>query len=275
MPLGGLVTAGIIAAGAGALAGGIKGVSDINRAKKIKVPEYKPFEVSKSAQRMQGLAQAQMFAAAPGQRALERSLLASQAGGMAATQRAAGSGAQALAAAAGLQAGTNQALAQQAMQEQAMQQQRLANLFGAEQNMQQQELAKFQYDEEFRRMEQQRQQQMRDAGWQSIVGGLQNLGGTMIAAGGLPTGGRPAANRADMFERARYTTGPVTSQTPSLMSSFGPSPQSMYNMGSMAQLPSSMRPQAPGMPIGVGFNALPNIMSAIQRPDVNQFPRRR
>lgn len=240
------ITAGIIAAGIGAVAGGIKGVSDISRAKKIKVPEYKPFEVSKSAQRMQGLAQAQMFAAAPGQRALERSLLASQAGGMAATQRAAGSGAQALAAAAGLQAGTNQALAQQAMQEQAMQQQRLANLFGAEQNMQQQELAKFQYDEEFRRMEQQRQQQMRDAGWQSIVGGLQNLGGTMISAAGLPGMGRSRSPQSDITERARYTTEPALSQTPGLLN--------------------AMRAQAMGGPSGSGFGVLPSIMSSISRP---------
>lgn len=265
----------MILAGIGAATGIAKGISDISRAKKIKVPEYKPFEISESARRMQGLAQAQMFARNPAEAAQQRATLASQAGAMAATQRAAGSGAQALAAAAGLQAGTNQALAQQAMQEQAMQQQRLANLMGASQNIQQQELTKFQYGEEFRRMEQQRQQQMRDAGWQSIVGGVQNAAGTMIAGSGLMGGVGKASAGADMFERARYTTEPALSQTPSLMSSFGPSPQSMYNMGSMAQLPSALRPQAPGMSIGVGFNALPNIMSAIQPPDVNQFRRRR
>lgn len=189
MPLGGLVLAGI-----GAAVGIGKGISDISQARKIKVPEYKPFEISESARRMQGLAQAQMFARDPMAAAQQRAILASQAGGMAATQRAAGSGSQALAAAAGLQAGTNQAMFQQAMQERQMLQQRFANLAGAEQGMQQQELTKFQYDEQFRQMEQQRKQRMRDAGFQSIVGGLQNVGGMAAAYGGKNTGNLGSLN---------------------------------------------------------------------------------
>lgn len=170
-------------AGIGAATGIAKGISDIIQAKKIKVPEYKPYEISQSARRLQGLAQAQMFARDPMAAAQQRGILASQAGSMAATQRAAGSGAQALAAAAGLQAGTNQAMFQQAMQERMNYQQRFANLSGAERIMMEQEATKFQQDETFRLREQQRKQRMQDAGFQSIVGGLQNAGGMFIASG--------------------------------------------------------------------------------------------
>jgi hypothetical protein len=181
MPLGGLLTAGLITAGVGAAAGIGKGISDISRAKKIKPAEYKPYEISQSARRMQGLAQAQLNARNPFAAAQQRGILASQAGSMAGVQRSATSSSQALAAAAGLQAGTNQALYQQGLQEQQAYQNRLATLFGAERTMMGEEQAKWNMDERKRMQDVQLKEQMRSAGWQSVVGGLQNAAGMMIA----------------------------------------------------------------------------------------------
>jgi hypothetical protein len=266
MPLGGLVLAGI-----GAATGIVKGISDISRSKKIKPAEYKPFEISQGARRMQGLAQAQLNARVPGAAAQQRGLLASQAGAMAGTQRAAQSSSQALAAAAGLQAGTNQAMAEQAMQEQQMYQQRLATLFGAEQNLQQQEGMKWELDETKRLQDVQMKEAMRNAGWQSIVGGVQNAATSMIAGSEfLPGRGAPSA---DMVDIPRLTQGMATSQASSLFPQ-RMSPQSAYSMGTMAQLPSALRPQAPGRSFGVGLSSLPGILQATRRPDVNTLLRR-
>jgi hypothetical protein len=190
---------GAIVAGIGAATGIAKGIVNLSQAKKIKVPEYKPYEIPEEVARMKGMAEAQMFARNPLAAAQQRAILASQAGAMAGTQRTAQSSSQALAAAAGLQAGTNQAMFQQALQERADYQQRFANLSGAYQAMAAQKAT---HQEEYninRLREQQRKQQLEDAGWQSMVGGLQNVGGMMIAGGGsgqmtgLGQGGNPFA----------------------------------------------------------------------------------
>ena len=239
MPLGGLVLAGI-----GAATGIVKGISDISRSKKIKPAEYKPFEISQGARRMQGLAQAQLNARVPGAAAQQRGLLASQAGAMAGTQRAAQSSSQALAAAAGLQAGTNQAMAEQAMQEQQMYQQRLATLFGAEQNLQQQEGMKWELDETKRLQDVQMKEAMRNAGWQSIVGGVQNAATSMIAGSEfLPSGGRqPRVPSVPVRPESNLVSGLQ-------MLGYGaPSPQTMYSPSQMAAVPSSMWGGLRGIP---------------------------
>ena len=181
MPLGGLATAGLIAAGVGAATGIGKGIGDIIKGSKIK-PKYTPFQISESAKRMQGLAQAQLNARSPYAAAQQRGILGSQANAAAAVQRAVTDPSQAIAAAAGMQGSTNQALAQQMMQEQQLYAQRFANLMGAEQNLQQQEMMKFQADERKYAQDMAMKQALRNAGFQSVVGGLQNFAGTAIGA---------------------------------------------------------------------------------------------
>lgn len=199
MPLGGLVTAGIITAGVGSAMGIGKGIADLSRSKKIK-PEYTPFQISESAKRMQGLAQAQLNARAPGAAARERSIQGSQAQTLGAVGRGARDSASALqmAAVAQAQAGREQAQMQDADAQ--YYQSALSRLFGAEQNMQQQEAMKYQEDFRKYQMDTQMKEALRSEGFQGIVGGLQNAGGMMMGAGmnpnmqGMFGGGRGQAS---------------------------------------------------------------------------------
>lgn len=185
MPLGGLVTAGIITAGVGSAMGIGKGIADLSRAKKIK-PQYTPFQISESAKRMQGLAQAQLNARAPGAAARERSIQGSQAQTLGAVGRGVRDSASALqmAAVAQAQAGREQAQMQDADAQ--YYQSALARLFGAEQNMQQQEGMKYQEDFRKYQMDTQMKEALRSEGSQGIVGGLQNFGGMMMGVGMNP-----------------------------------------------------------------------------------------
>lgn len=185
MPLGGLVTAGIITAGVGSAIGIGKGIADLSRAKKIK-PQYTPFQISESAKRMQGLAQAQLNARAPGAAARERSIQGSQAQTLGAVGRGVRDSASALqmAAVAQAQAGREQAQMQDADAQ--YYQSALARLFGAEQNMQQQEAMKYQEDFRKYQMDTQMKEALRSEGFQGIVGGLQNIGGQMMGVGMNP-----------------------------------------------------------------------------------------
>lgn len=180
MPLGGLVVAGI-----GSAIGIGKGIADLSRASKIK-PQYTPFQISESAKRMQGLAQAQLNARAPGAAARERSIQGSQAQTLGAVGRGVRDSASALqmAAVAQAQAGREQAQMQDADAQ--YYQSALARLFGAEQNMQQQEAMKYQEDFRKYQMDTQMKEALRSEGFQGIVGGLQNAGGMMMAAGSGP-----------------------------------------------------------------------------------------
>lgn len=180
MPLGGLVVAGI-----GSAIGIGKGIADLSRASKIK-PQYNAFQISESAKRMQGLAQAQLNARAPGAAARERSIQGSQAQTLGAVGRGARDSASALqmAAVAQAQAGREQAQMQDADAQ--YYQSALSRLFGAEQNMQQQEAMKYQEDFRKYQMDTQMKEALRSEGFQGIVGGLQNAGGMMMAAGSGP-----------------------------------------------------------------------------------------
>lgn len=194
MPLGGLVVAGI-----GSAIGIGKGIADLSRASKIK-PQYNAFQISESAKRMQGLAQAQLNARAPGAAARERSIQGSQAQTLGAVGRGARDSASALqmAAVAQAQAGREQAQMQDADAQ--YYQSALSRLFGAEQNMQQQEAMKYQEDFRKYQMDTQMKEALRSEGFQGIVGGLQNAGGMMMGAGmnpnmqGMFGGGRGQAS---------------------------------------------------------------------------------
>lgn len=180
MPLGGLVVAGI-----GSAIGIGKGIADLSRARKIK-PQYNAFQISESAKRMQGLAQAQLNARAPGAAARERAIQGSQAQTMGAVGRGVRDSASALqmAAVAQAQAGREQAQMQDADAQ--YYQSALARLFGAEQNIQQQEAMKYQEDFRKYQMDTQMKEALRSEGFQGIVGGLQNFGGMMMGAGSGP-----------------------------------------------------------------------------------------
>jgi hypothetical protein len=180
MPLGGLVVAGI-----GSAIGIGKGIADLSRAKKIK-PQYNPFEISESAKRMQGLAQAQLNARAPGAAARERSIQGSQAQTLGAVGRGARDSASALQMAAVAQAQAGREQAQMQDMDAQYYQSALGRLFGAEQNMQQQEAMKYQEDFRKYQMDTQMKEALRSEGFQGIVGGLQNAGGMMMAAGSGP-----------------------------------------------------------------------------------------
>ena len=180
MPLGGLVVAGI-----GSAIGIGKGIADLSRAKKIK-PQYNPFEISESAKRMQGLAQAQLNARAPGAAARERSIQGSQAQTLGAVGRGARDSASALQMAAVAQAQAGREQAQMQDMDAQYYQSALGRLFGAEQNMQQQEAMKYQEDFRKYQMDAQMKEALRSEGFQGIVGGLQNAGGMMMGAGMNP-----------------------------------------------------------------------------------------
>jgi hypothetical protein len=194
MPLGGLVVAGI-----GSAIGIGKGIADLSRAKKIK-PQYNPFEISESAKRMQGLAQAQLNARAPGAAARERSIQGSQAQTLGAVGRGARDSASALQMAAVAQAQAGREQAQMQDMDAQYYQSALGRLFGAEQNMQQQEAMKYQEDFRKYQMDTQMKEALRSEGFQGIVGGLQNAGGMMMAGGSGPnaflgkTGASPQLN---------------------------------------------------------------------------------
>ena len=177
MPLAGLVTAGV-----GSLIGIGKGIADISRSKKIK-PKYTPFQISESAKRMQGLAQAQLNARAPGAAQRDRGIQGSQAQMLGAVGRGVTDSATALqmAAASQAQAGREQASAQDADAQ--YYQSAIGRLFGAEQNMQQQEGMKYQEDFRKFQLDTQMKEALRSEGFQGITGGLQNVGGMMMAAG--------------------------------------------------------------------------------------------
>jgi hypothetical protein len=177
MPLGGLVVAGI-----GSAVGIGKGIADLSRAKKIK-PVYNPFEISESAKRMQGLAQAQLNARAPGAASRERGIQGSQANTMAAVGRGVTDSATALQMAAASQAQTGRELSSMQDADAQYYQGAIARLFGAEQNMQQQEAMKYQEDFRKYQMDAQMKEALRSEGFQGIVGGLQNMGGMMMASG--------------------------------------------------------------------------------------------
>lgn len=177
MPLGGLVVAGI-----GSAVGIGKGIADLSRAKKIK-PQYNPFQISESAKRMQGLAQAQLNARAPGSAARERAIQGSQAQTMAAVGRGVTDSATALQMAAASQAQAGREAASMQDADAQYYQGAIARLFGAEQNMQQQEATKYQEDFRKYQMDAQMKEALRSEGFQGIVGGLQNMGGMMMASG--------------------------------------------------------------------------------------------
>lgn len=193
MPLGGLVVAGI-----GSAIGIGKGIADLSRASKIK-PQYNAFQISESAKRMQGLAQAQLNARAPGAAARERSIQGSQAQTMGAVGRSVRDSGSALqmAAVAQAQAGREQAQMQDADAQ--YYQSALGRLFGAEQNMQQQEAMKYQEDFRKYQMDAQMKEALRSEGFQGIVGGLQNAGGMMMAAGSGPNAFLGKAGRRDPY----------------------------------------------------------------------------
>jgi hypothetical protein len=183
MPLAGLVTAGV-----GSLIGIGKGIADISRSKKIK-PQYTPFQISESAKRMQGLAQAQLNARAPGAAQRDRGIQGSQAQMLGAVGRGVTDSATALqmAAASQAQAGREQASAQDADAQ--YYQSAIGRLFGAEQNMQQQEGMKYQEDFRKFQLDTQMKEALRSEGFQGITGGLQNFGGMMMSAGLNSSGG--------------------------------------------------------------------------------------
>lgn len=223
MPLAGLVTAGV-----GSLIGIGKGIADISRSKKIK-PKYTPFQISESAKRMQGLAQAQLNARAPGAAQRERGIQGSQAQMLGAVGRGVTDSATALqmAAASQAQAGREQASAQDADAQ--YYQAAIGRLFGAEQNMQQQEGMKYQEDFRKFQLDSQMKEALRSEGFQGITGGLQNFGGMMMAAGLSPEGERMRApqdspDRPEMqaIFRPNLPTAGTGMYTPSATASVSP-----------------------------------------------------
>ena len=204
MPLGGLVTAGLITAGVGSAIGIGKGVSDLSRAKKIK-PQYTPFQISESAKRMQGLAQAQLNARAPGAAQRERAIQGSQAQTLAAVGRGVTDSATALQMAAASQAQAGREAASMQDQDAQYYQNAISRLFGAEQNMQQQEAMKYQEDFRKFQLDSQMKEALRSEGFQGIVGGLQNIGSMAMSSGMNFGGGRGASRPGSMMNAPMAT----------------------------------------------------------------------
>lgn len=179
--MGPLAAAGLVAQGLGSIFGAVQGAKMLKEAKKIN-PQYKPYETSKAASEMLGLAQTRLNAINPMRAAAQRNIGTSQANTLSNISRNVTDPSQALAMAAGVQGQADQAFFNIGAQDQAMQQQNLANLMQAqnvmigEDRMKYQDmLTKFQLDQNQKNM-------LRSAGQQNILGAAQNLAGTAIGA---------------------------------------------------------------------------------------------
>lgn len=179
-----MAIAGLATQGLGSIFGAIQGAKMLKEAKQIK-PEYRPYETSKAASEMLGLAQTRLNAINPMRAAAQRNVGTSQANTMAGISRNVTDPSQALAMAAGIQGQADQALFNIGAQDQAMQQQNLANLMQAQNVMIGEDRIKYQDMMNKYQMDLQQKNALRSAGQQNILGAAQSLAGTAFGAQGL------------------------------------------------------------------------------------------
>jgi hypothetical protein len=179
--MGPLAGMGLAVQGLSSLFGAIQGSKMLKEAKKI-TPQYKPYETSKAASEMLGLAQTRLNAINPMRAAAQRNIGTSQANTMAGISRNVTDPSQALAMAAGVQGQADQALFNIGAQDQAMQQQNLANLMQAQNVMIGEDRMKYQDMLTKFQLDQAQKNALRSAGQQNILGAGQNLSASLFGA---------------------------------------------------------------------------------------------
>jgi hypothetical protein len=179
--MGPLAAAGLVAQGLGSIFGAVQGAKMLKEAKKIN-PQYKPYETSKAASEMLGLAQTRLNAINPMRAAAQRNVGTSQANTMAGISRNVTDPSQALAMAAGIQGQADQAFFNIGAQDQAMQQQNLANLMQAQNVMIGEDRMKYQDMLTKFQLDQAQKNALRSAGQQNILGAAQNISGSLFGA---------------------------------------------------------------------------------------------
>lgn len=240
--MGPLAAAGLVAQGLGSIFGAVQGAKMLKEAKKIN-PQYKPYETSKAASEMLGLAQTRLNAINPMRAAAQRNIGTSQANTLSNISRNVTDPSQALAMAAGVQGQADQAFFNIGAQDQAMQQQNLANLMQAqnvmigEDRMKYQDmLTKFQLDQNQKNM-------LRSAGQQNILGAAQNVAGSLFGAQQMSN---EAASALSGGAGAGFSSvlggGTNVARTSGLLSSM-PSQSQLLNTG--------MRPAVSPTPTGI------------------------
>jgi hypothetical protein len=172
-----------ISAGAGLL-GALAGGKQKRQANKIN-PVYRPYETSQSAKDMMGMAQTNLNARNPLAEMQKRAALGSQANAMAGVQRNSVDASQNLAMAGAIQGQTDQALGQLSMQDEAQAQQRMSNLMNAQNVMIGEDRMKYQDMLQKYQMDTDQKMSLENVGNQNIVGGLGQIGSTMIASAGM------------------------------------------------------------------------------------------
>jgi hypothetical protein len=197
MPLGGLATAGMIIGGLGGVGKSIFGISQMNKAKQIK-PEWAKYEENKLAGQNLGATQNLFYGKNRAFTQAEANIRQAQSNQMSNAQRNATDSATLLATGAGAAENANQAFSNLAGQEAQQQAGVLDNLSRAYamsinegDKVQANKLMKYQLDS-------QAQSALRESGMNNIFGGISDVAGGMIQAGGMkktvPSTGAGAAS---------------------------------------------------------------------------------
>jgi len=193
MPLGGLATAGMIIGGLGGVGKSIFGISQMNKAKQIK-PEWAAYEKNKLADQNLGAASNLFYGKNRAFTQAEANIRQAQSDQMANAQRNATDSATLLATGAGAAGNANQAfsnLAGQEAQQQAGVLDNLSRAYGMSiaegDKVQANKLMKYQLDS-------QAQSALRESGMNNIFGGIGDIAGGMIQAGGMMGKGADAAS---------------------------------------------------------------------------------
>lgn len=184
MPLGGLATAGLISSGVGALGGIVSGIGNLFSASKIK-PVWKDYQTSKGATDMLGLAQTRLNSNNPYASANRRSILGSQANALAKIKSSVLDPSQAMALAVSSQGQADQSSFNQGQQDWVNGQQNVTNLMNAQNAIINEDHYGNQSMAQKYAMDMGQKNALQSSGMQSIVGGLQNIGSSLIGAQGL------------------------------------------------------------------------------------------
>lgn len=190
MPLPLLAAIGVGSSIAGGLKGVFSGIQQNKEAKKIN-PVWKDYTGSQAAKDMLGMASTRANSRNPYSEANRRAALGAQANSMAAIKRTSLDPSQALALASASQGQLDQTLFNQGQQDLAYEQQNMANLMNAQNTMIGEDRFMNEQMKEKYAMDLSQKNALKAAATQSIVGGLQNIGSSLIGAAGVAgkTGG--------------------------------------------------------------------------------------
>lgn len=186
-----LAKIGVASSVAGGLKGVLSGVKQNKEANAIK-PMWKDYTGSQAAKDMLGMASTRVNSRNPYAEANRRAALGAQANSLSAIKRTSLDPSQALALASASQGQLDQTLFNQGQQDIAYDQQNIANLMNAQNTMIGDDRYMNEQMKEKYAMDLSQKNALKAAATQSIVGGLQNIGSSLIGAGMAGAGGAKA-----------------------------------------------------------------------------------